>query len=171
MHAGRRAVLALVLTIALGGGTGAALARAAEPAPRVADLAWMAGTWRGEEEGAVSEETWAKPEGDTMLGMWRLVAAGNARVLEILVLRQDEQGVTLFLRHFDGKLVAREEKDKPLALRLVASADRKAEFEGPAVAAYGGQVRIAYERASDDTLVSTLERAGKRQTFRFTRTR
>lgn len=164
--AGHPAPLSLVLALAV---VGAADAFAQPPNPRVADLEWMAGSWRGEEEGAISEETWARPEGDTMIGMWRLVGGGKARVLEILVLREDEKGVSLLLRHFDSQLVAREDKDKPLALRLVSSGRHRAEFEGPAVAAYGGQVRIAYERPSADTLVSTLERAGKQQTFRFTR--
>lgn len=172
MDATRRAALCVVLLALASAGTAAPEPdSAAPPAARVADLEWLAGAWRGEEEGALSEETWARPEGDTMIGMWRLVADGRARVIEILVIRGDEKGVTLFLRHFDAQLVAREEKDKPLALPLVASGPRRAEFEGEAVAAYGGLVRIAYERTSDDTLVSTLERAGKRQTFRFTRRR
>jgi hypothetical protein len=37
------------------------------------------------------------------------------------------------------------------------------------VAAYGGSVRIGYHRPSEDRLVSVLERAGKREEFRFTR--
>jgi hypothetical protein len=80
-----------------------------------------------------------------------------------------EGGGTLYLRHFDPQIVAREEKDRPLALRLVRRGEREAAFEGPAVAAYGGSVRIEYHRPSEDRLVSVLERAGKREEFRFTR--
>lgn len=162
-------LVGLVLATAVAPG-GAAQAPPGPVPARIADVAWMAGHWRGEIEGAVSEEVWAAPEGDTMIGMWRLVLpGGKARVLELLLLREDGEGVTLYLRHFDPQLVAREEKDRPLALRLVRRGEREAAFEGPAVAAYGGSVRIEYRRPSEDLLVSVLERAGKREEFRFTR--
>jgi hypothetical protein len=146
-------------------------ARAQAPArTRVSELAWMAGSWRGEAGGALSEETWAAPEGDAMVGMWRLVADGKTRIFELLVLREDDDGVALRLRHFDPVLVAREEKDKPLVLRLVQSGPREAAFEGPSVSGEPGLVRIHYRRPADDTLVAALERPGKpKEEFSFRR--
>jgi hypothetical protein len=148
---------------------GSALAQGPARA-RISDLAWMAGSWRGEAEGALSEETWAAPEGDAMVGMWRLVADGKTRIFEVLVLREDEEGVALRLRHFDPALVAREEKDKPLVLRLVQWGPREASFEGPSVSGEPGLVRIRYRRPADDTLVAALERPGKpKEEFSFKR--
>ena len=149
-----------------------ALLQASAPArARIGDLAWMAGQWRGEAGGALSEETWAAPEGDAMVGMWRLVMPdGKTRIFELLVLREDEEGVALRLRHFDPVLVGREEKDKPVVLRLVRSGPREAAFEGPSVLGEPGLVRIHYRRPADDTMVASLERpGGRKEEFVFTR--
>jgi hypothetical protein len=140
----------------------------AAPAPPVAtidDVRFMAGHWVGDMGGGLSEEVWTEPSGNGMLGMWRYVAGGEARVLELLTLTAGPDGVTLRLRHFDGRLVAREEKDAPLAFKLVKSGPREARFEGTEK---GETVRLAY-RAEGDTLVSVLDKGGKPQEFRFKR--
>lgn len=41
------------------------------PATTVAELGWMAGTWRSEADGRVSEEVWLDPKGGRMLGVSR----------------------------------------------------------------------------------------------------
>ena len=163
--------LLLVPVLSTGGTPAQDPARPATGKPRLADLAWMAGHWRGVEEGATSEEIWAGPEGDdSMIGMWRLVpAGGRTRVLELLLLREDETGVSLRLRHFDRDLVAREEKDRPVVLRLARTGEREAVFEGEAVSPPGGRVRIEYRRPSADTLVGVVEHGGRREEFHFTR--
>jgi hypothetical protein len=147
----------------------------ASPSParaRVVDLAWIAGHWVNADGGALSEEVWTVPEGDAMLGMWRYVSGGKARVLELLAIADTDRGPVLHLRHFDGRLVAREEKDRPLALPLV-SLDARAKvavFDGPGVPS--GTVRITYRQPSPDVLEATLEKDGQpAQPFRFTRKR
>lgn len=140
---------------------------AAAPAS-LADVAFMAGHWLGGEGGDVSEEVWTAPEGDTMLGMWRYVSKGQARVLELLSLRAEPDGVALRLRHFDPRLVAREDKETPLVLRLVRRAPGEATFEGPAVGA-AGTVRLTYRREGADGLVSILDKGGSPQEFHFRR--
>jgi len=132
------------------------------------DVAFMVGRWVGGEGGDLSEEVWTEPSGDTMLGMWRYVAGGSARVLEILVLRQEGDDVVLRLRHFDAQLVAREDKETPLVLRLVRRQPNEARFEGPAVGT-AGTVAITYRQVGADALESTVERGGKTQRFAFTR--
>jgi hypothetical protein len=141
----------------------------AAPAPAapatIDDVRFMAGHWVGDMGGAVSEEVWTEPSGNGMLGMWRYVAGGEARVLELLTLTAGPEGVTLRLRHFDGRLVAREEKDAPLEFKLVRSAPREVVFEGTEK---GATVRLTY-RAEGDALVSVLDKGGKPQEFRFKR--
>jgi hypothetical protein len=142
---------------------------AAAPAPAtLADVAFMAGHWLGGEEGDVSEEVWTAPEGDSMLGLWRYVSKGQARVFELLSLKAEPDGVLLRLRHFDPRLVAREEKETPLVLRLIRHAPGEAAFEGAAVGGTG-QVRLTYRRDGEAGLVSVLEKAGRRDEFRFRR--
>jgi hypothetical protein len=141
-----------------------------EPAPpaSVADLAWIAGRWLDASSGNLSEEVWTAPSGDSMLGMWRFVSAGRARIFELLTITTGDGGPELRLRHFDRMLVGREDKERPVVLKLVRRADREAAFEGPEYAG-AGRVRITYRRAEEDGLTVTLERGGSKEEFRFRR--
>ncbi len=142
-------------------------ARAAEPTA-LADLSWFAGRWVNESDGNLSEETWSAPAGDSMQGMWRYVAGGKARIFELLTITAEDGGIVMRLRHFDPRLVGREDKATPVVLRLVGAKERQAAFEGPAVGA-PGLVRLSYARPSEDTLVCTLEKEGKKEEYSFRR--
>ena len=154
----------------------AALAAAAAPsraeAPKaqttLAELAWLEGRWVGGEGSDLSEETWVAPAGDSMLGMWRYVASGKTRIFEILTITAEESGLVLRIRHFDPRLVAREDKERAVELPLVSSGPREAAFEGPEYSGKG-TVRLSYRRPSDDTLVCVLEKEAKKQEFTFRR--
>ena len=137
------------------------------PAARLADLAWMAGDWADDSGGNLSEEIWAPPAGDSMMGMWRYVAGGETRIFELLLITQDPTGPVLRLRHFDRNSVAREERDRPFVLPLVRHAPGEAVFEGTGTE---GLLRITYRRAGPHELVGVLEK-GKEppQEFRFRR--
>jgi hypothetical protein len=56
------------------------------------DVAFMAGHWIGGDPGDLSEEVWTAPEGDSMVGMWRYVAKGRARIYELLTLTGEGKG-------------------------------------------------------------------------------
>jgi hypothetical protein len=156
-------------------------AAAQQPAPQVPpapvsapvrasleDLAWLAGHWRDENATDLSEEVWTAPAGDTMLGMWRWVSKGQARVIELLMVRQEGEGVVMRFRHFDGALVAWEEKNAPFVLALVRRGPGEAVFEGKSDK--GGPLRLSYVREAD-ALRATLEKDDQKpQTFRFRRT-
>jgi len=153
----------------------AALALASSPArsaPAVpatpADAAFVAGRWLSDAGGVRSEEVWTEPAGDGLLGMWRLVAAGEAQVVELLAIRAEGGTLVLRLRHFDPALAAREEKDRPLALPLVRRGDGTLRFEGPRVDGGAGAVALTYARRGD-VLEVTLEKDGKAQPFTFRR--
>lgn len=130
------------------------------------DVAFMAGHWVEEDGGSLSEEVWTLPSGDSMLGMWRYLADGRVQIFEILTLKAEEGGVTLRLRHFDPKLVGREDKETPVELRLVAKKPREAVFEGLSGA---GRVRLAYTSPEEGALVGVLEKGGEPQRFAFRR--
>lgn len=142
----------------------------ASPAPTTVALAaaaFLEGHWLGTVDGALSEEIWTAPAGDALLGMWRLVAAGETRVFELLAIGADpESGLVLRLRHFDRRLVAREEKDAPFELRLARAAEGELTFEGRGA---DGLLRIVYRRDGSDGLVAVLERGAKRDEFRYRR--
>jgi len=100
--------------------------------------------------------------------LWRYVAKGRIRILEMLTLTSEGPNVVLRIRHFDPKLVAREEKDRAVELPLVAKGPREAVFEGPEYDAKGA-VRLTYRRGDDDSLTAVLEKEGTRQEFRLRR--
>ena len=136
-------------------------------AATLADVAFMAGHWIGGEGGDLSEEVWSAPEGDSMLGMWRYVSKGQARIYELLTLTAEGPNVVLRIRHFDPKLVAREDKDRAVELRLVRKGPSEAEFSGSEYDGKGS-LRLTY-RGSADTLTGVLEKSGSKQEFRFRR--
>ena len=141
------------------------------PAPSravLSELSWMTGRWIDDSGGNLSEEIWSPPSGDSMMGMWRYVAGGQARIFEILTVSVEPAGIVLRLRHFDPELVAREDKATPVELSLIGWTPGEAVFEGPAVGA-PGNVRLTYRNPSEDTLTSTLEKDGKKQEFSFRR--
>lgn len=137
-------------------------------AATLADVAFMTGHWIGGDPGDLSEEVWSAPEGDSLIGMWRYVAKGRTRIYEILTLTQEGENVVLRIRHFDRKLVSREEKDRAVELPLVSKSANEAVFEGPEYNVKG-KVRLTYRRPSPDTLTGVLEKEGKKQEFSFRR--
>jgi hypothetical protein len=131
---------------------------------RLADVSWISGRWLDDRHGNYSEEIWSGPAGGAMVGMWRLVTRGRVQLYELLSLSEEAGGVTLRLRHFDPQLLAREEKDRPVTLRLTRLEGARATFEGEGT---DGPLRLTYHRTGARTLAVTLERAGTRQEFRF----
>lgn len=124
----------------------------------VRDLAFLSGRWQSRTaEGAFLEEHWSDPEGPSMMGMFRWLHPGGAPALfEILTLTDDPGGfVALRLRHFSPTLEAKEEKDKPMTLRLVELDEGRRAVFLP-VADAGQAARVIYERPDPNTLLFTL---------------
>jgi hypothetical protein len=163
----RAAARAAILALALLGLSRMVGADPGGSAPgRLVDLAWMAGHWIDESGGSLSEEIWAAPAADCMIGMWRYASEGKPRVFELLAIVQEDAGPVLRLRHFSPALVAREEKDTPVVLPLVKLEGREAVFEGQGSA---GAVRLTYRQPDPNTLVGVLEKGTSREEFSFRR--
>lgn len=131
----------------------------------LADLAWMAGRWKGEGSGgSTTEETWHEANGESMLGSFRMVGAdGAVRFYEILALLQTSEGPEMRIRHFDRLLVALEEKDAPMVFRLAESAKNRAVFE---IVIDGVTERIVYTREKD-TLSIRVQKPSKTNEFKM----
>ena len=138
-----RASLFLVLLFPL------AVAAQDKPAPAaatLADLAWLAGDWRGSSEDMVSQEVWTAPAGNCMVGMWRLVLGGKLKVSEHMQVIQEPAGPVMYLRHFESGGIAWEERLAPLIVPLMKISDGEVVFAS-------ATLRIAYKRQSDGGLV------------------
>ncbi|MBY0262884.1 MAG: hypothetical protein K2Q20_11100 [Phycisphaerales bacterium] len=136
-------------------------------------LAFLVGSrreWRG---GALIEETWSRPHGPGMVGHFRWCRAdGSVMVYELLSLSheptaEDPGAVHLRIRHFSGTLVAKEEKDAPLTLKLARSSVGEAEFV--AHAHCGDVSRIVYRDAGSGVLQVRVEfsQASARKALEF----
>jgi hypothetical protein len=165
----RTAILAAVAALpARGLGAGSPAKATLAESTTVAAAAFMTGHWIGEIGGGLSEEIWTAPADGSMLGMWRLVIDGQVRVLELLAVSEEgDAGLTLRLRHFDRRLVAREEKDRPVELGLAQSGDGEVAFAGAGTD--DTPLRLSYRRDGSDGLVAVLEKNGRRDEFRYRR--
>jgi hypothetical protein len=146
------------------------LANDAKPAT-FADLAWLAGDWRSEMWGGVTAEHWSSPSGDSMMGMFSFVKAGQPVFYEFLTLERRAQGLVLHMRHFHPKLVAWEEKDAPLLYAVTKASTQEVVFERIDSAAV--KVKMTYQLTAPARLTVILEKEsdGKvsRDVFQFRR--
>jgi len=114
-------------------------------------VAWIAGHWGQERPGGLLEEIWSKPQGDSMMGVFRWIKKGKVWIYEILTIREEEGTLVLRFRHFSDKLSTWEPKDEPITYRLTKATDREAIFENPESDKFR---RFAFRLDGDDMVVS-----------------
>ncbi|MFN0010849.1 MAG: DUF6265 family protein [Phycisphaerales bacterium] len=103
--------------------------KGAPTASPLAELGFLAGAWRGDMSGGVAEEVWSAPVGSSIMGCFRWLKPDQTpSMFEILTITREGEATVLRLRHYSPKLVAKEEKDKPLALTLTESGPTRAVF-------------------------------------------
>ncbi len=133
------------------------------------ELAWMAGTWRGQlGESTTIEEVWSDPAGGTMMGMFRLLKGGEPGFTQFITLERTADGVMLRLRHFHPGLLGWEAADAPVVYRLETNDGNQAVFvktDKPL------PYRLIYRRDGSEGLVVVLDQETSRQEFRYRRVR
>ncbi len=102
----------------------------AQATPDVEEFAWIAGDWHGNAMGGSFEESWNAPSGGGMLGMFKFVSDGKISFYEILTIVPKDDSFVLRLKHFDGKLVGWEEKEKSIEFPLISVSPTAAKFDG-----------------------------------------
>ena len=144
-------VLAAIAIAAVNGKPASSQSGSPEKAT-LADLAFIAGQWRGELQGGVTEENWSPPEGDAMMGMFRYVKGGKAVFYEMLLIEMTSTGPVLRLKHFHPGLKGWEEKDEAFSYPLIDLRKDRAVFERP-----DKSTRLVFQRTSDATMAIWLE--------------
>jgi len=141
------------------------LAAEASTAASLADLSWIAGDWVGGDDDSFIQEQWSAPEGNDMMGMFRLIQGGDVGFYEFMTITRDATGTVLRIKHFDPGLVGWEEKTDSVVFGLVKVGTHRAVFE---TEKDGNPERLVYERHQDE-LVITLEKPaeGTRTPFRY----
>lgn len=142
---------------------------AAEPAPRLADVAWLAANWRGTMGGGSIEEVWTAAQGGVMIGMFRMVnAKGQAVFYEFQVIEETAEGVRLKIKHFNRALKGEEAPEDFTQFRLTQASASEAHFESDEEKAL---VKLEYRRLPGDRLEidfrKTTKSTGKEQRMRF----
>lgn len=95
----------------------------------VESFSWLAGTWQGSgPEGSLAEIHYMEPRAGHLPSVLRLTQNGRVAMLETLALVEEDDGLRLYVRHFDSSLVPLEEEGA-IELRLVEVADRRFVFE------------------------------------------
>ena len=100
------------------------------PQAQISDVDWIAGYWRGEGFGGITEEVWTAPLGNSMMGIFKLVNEEKTNFYELIIITEEEESLVLKLKHFHADLRGWEEKEEYLEAKLVKLEDRKAYFEG-----------------------------------------
>lgn len=111
------------------------------------------------------QEQWSAPQGNDMMGMFRLIQGGKVVFYEFMTFARESSGLTLRIKHFDPGLVGWEEKDESIVFDLEKIGDNRAVF---ATEKDGEPERLIFERHLD-VLVVTLEKPAKgtRTPFRY----
>ena len=112
------------------------------PKARIADMAWLTGRWVGDFMGGKGEEVFAPPQGDTMIGMFRLVKDGKITFSELIYIVEEEGTLVLKLKHFDRELKGWEEKDVVRAFPLVKLTENEAYFDSITYRRDGDEMRF-----------------------------
>lgn len=111
----------------------------------ISDLAWMAGTWTGEQDGVEMEESWLAPKGNALLGLHRDVKEQRMISFEFLRIEAAADGITYWASP----------RGKPATpFKMIELKDKRVTFEN---VEHDFPQRIIYWLANDDELHARIE--------------
>jgi hypothetical protein len=109
--------------------------------PKLENIAWISGNWKGEAFGGVTEEIWSEPSGGSMMATFKLINDGKVSFYEIEIIREIENSLILQLKHFGNDLKGWETKDETVDFPLKKITANKVVFEG-----------MTFEKISDNEM-------------------
>lgn len=114
--------------------------------PRLAELAWLAGSWCNADGDTFAEEHWLTPRGDIMLGMSRTTRGGQTAFFEYLRIERRPDGVCYVASPLG--------RCPPTAFKLISQERRRVVFENPE---HDFPQRIIYWQTDDEHLHARIE--------------
>ena len=121
--------------------------------PKVADLAWMTGTWSGAMGQGSLEENWAAPKNGSMAALVRGFSPdGTTNMIELISIEEEDDTLVLRLKQWNPGMTPRAEGFQ--VMKLVESKDRMVKFENTGE---GGLAKLGYSRPADDKFVISIE--------------
>ena len=100
------------------------------PKATLDDVSWIAGHWKGEAFGGVTEEIWSPPLGDSMMFVFKLVSEGKVQFYEAGHIQYKDETLVLQLKHFHSSLKGWEEKEETVDFPLVKLESNRVYFDG-----------------------------------------
>lgn len=131
--------------------------------PKLENIAWISGNWKGEAFGGVTEENWSEPSGGSMMATFKLINNGKVTFYEIEIIREVENTLILQLKHFNNDLTGWETKDETVDFPLKEITPNKVVFEG-----------MTFEKVSSNEMniyVDIHQKDGSVETVKFNYTK
>jgi len=110
-------------------------------APKLENIKWISGNWKGEAFGGQTEENWSEPSGGSMMATFKLITEGKVSFYEIEIIREIENSLILQLKHFDNDLKGWESKNETVDFPLKKITKDQVIFEG-----------MSFEKVSDNEM-------------------
>lgn len=101
-----------------------------QPAATLADVGWLAGSWKGTAFGSKFEQVWNPGSAGSMVGMFKLMKDDAVSFYELLLLVEENGSLNLKVKHFNADFSAWEEKTEHLTFRLVRIDEDAIHFSG-----------------------------------------
>ena len=99
------------------------------PKANLSQVSWIAGHWKGEAFGGITEEIWSPPLGDSMMFSFKLVNDGKVIFYELGGIRQVDDTLIFQLKHFGNDFKGWEEKDETIDAKLIKIDNNRAYFD------------------------------------------
>lgn len=131
-------------------------------------LSWLGGTWTGAMGEDYVEETWSRPSGDSIIGMFRWQTSdGKTTLWELLAIRMEGGDPVLRLRHFDAALEPWKSEAGGVAPMKATTLDgRRVVFTN--ATGVGGLASVEYAcPAPDELKIVVVFKDESRETLRF----
>ena len=100
------------------------------PAATLDEVSWMVGNWSGEAFGASFESHWNPASAGSMVGFFKLFDGDQVSFYELLLLVEEEDSLSLKVKHFNPDFTAWEDKEDYIDFRYVMSDDNAVHFSG-----------------------------------------
>lgn len=138
---------------------------AAPPPARVADLAWLAGTWEAEGLTGPAREVYSAPIGGQMTGHFIQTRGDGIWFFEIVSIAEVNGSLEYRLKHFNADLTGWEEKNEVQRFPLVAVENGAWYFDGLTIRRDGSDGMIGAVR------IDAGDRPSREAVFRYRRVR
>jgi hypothetical protein len=133
----------------------ASTAFAAAPPAKIADLAWMTGTWSAPLGPNTLEETWVTPSNGSIAAMVRMSGAKGVSMWEVITIEEKNGSLAMSVQQWNAGF----EERSPVAqkLELVEIGDKRVKFKA---LTEGSMTTLAYSRGADNTFNIEMTQPG-----------